>query len=815
MSGVMDAILDSTELCILSMQEKCYHCGTECDSSISIADKCFCCDGCKMVYQLLDENGMCQYYDLTNMPGLTAKGIFTSDKYNYLDNQAIRDQLIQFKQGDQAHVVFYLPQIHCVSCVWLLEHLHKINPGIIQSQTNFEKKEIKIVYQPSLITLKQVVQLLAFVGYEPMINLGGNDWQKKKKVNRKQLYKIGIAGFCFSNIMMLSFPEYLSDQVADLGSLRPFFIYLNLILSLPVLFYSASEFFFSAYTGLRQKWLNIDAPIALAILVTFGRSLYEILTQTGAGYLDSMSGIVFFMLIGRWFQDKSYDSFAFDRDYTSFFPLGVTLLKEGKEVNLSLNEIVKGDVLLVRTGEMIPADAILKEGVALVDYSFVSGENAPIAFDIGALLYAGGVQKGRAIQVEVMKPVGHSYITELWNSPLLQQTKNTKQSFVHPWSQYFTYVLFSIALFSGLYWWYVDTSKILPAVSSVLIVACPCSLLLTVTFTYGNVLRWLGKSKLYCKNATVIETFDQIDTIVFDKTGTLTNHDATTMVYIGVALSSQEQSMIRSVTRESLHPLSQMIYQMLSEAAIPLVQVDQIQNNIAKGIIASSQGHTLLIGSVKLLLEEGVPVNSDYDQSLVCIAIDGVFRGFYKVNHAYRQGISEMIQSLHAKGYAIHLLSGDHPNEGQKLKLQLGANIPMLFEQSPADKLNYIQQLQNHGRTVMMVGDGLNDAGALQKSNIGVAVTDKSHLFTPASDAILEGHQVASLFHLIHYAKKAKTIITLIFGLSIVYNLVGMYFATQALLSPMVAAILMPISSISIVALAALLSYYYSKSIRD
>jgi Cu+-exporting ATPase len=521
------------------------------------------------------------------------------------------------------------------------------------------------------------------------------------------------------------------------------------------------------------------------------------------------------MLIGRWFQDKSYYSFAFDRDYTSFFPLGVTLLKEGKEVNLSLNEIVKGDVLLVRTGEMIPADAILKEGVALVDYSFVSGENAPIAFEAGALLYAGGVQKGRAIQVEVMKPVGHSYITELWNSPLLQQTKNAKQSFVHPWSQYFTYVLFSIALFSGLYWWYVDTSKILPAVSSVLIVACPCSLLLTVTFTYGNVLRWLGKSKLYCKNAAVIETFEQIDTIVFDKTGTLTNHDATTMVYIGVALSSQEQSMIRSITRESLHPLSQMIYQLLSEAAIPLVQVDQIQNNIAKGIIASSQGHTLLIGAVKLLLEEGVQVNSDYDQSVVCIAIDGVFRGFYKVNHAYREGISEMIQSLQAKGYAIHLLSGDHPNEGQKLKLQLGAAIPMLFEQSPADKLNYIQQLQNEGKKVMMVGDGLNDAGALQKSDIGIAVTDKSHLFTPASDAILEGNQVASLFHLIQYAIKAKTIITLIFGLSIVYNLVGMYFATQALLSPMVAAILMPISSISIVALAALLSYYYSKSIRN
>ena len=797
------------------MLEHCYHCGTECDQSIQIESKYFCCDGCKMVYQLLDENGMCQYYDLTNMPGLTAKGIFAADKFNYLDNQAVQDQLIQFRQGDQAHVIFYLPQIHCVSCVWLLENLHKINPGVIQSQTNFEKKEVKIVYQPSLISLKQVVQLLAFVGYEPMIHLGGNDWQKKKKVNRKQLYKIGIAGFCFSNIMMLSFPEYLSDQVVDLGNLRPLFIYLNLLLSIPVLLYSASDFFISAYTGLRQKWLNIDAPIALAISVTFIRSVYEILTQTGAGYLDSMSGIVFFMLIGRWFQDKSYDSFAFDRDYTSFFPLGVTILKEGKELNQSLNDIVKGDLLLVRTGEMIPADAVLKEGIALVDYSFVSGENAPIAFEPGALLYAGGVQKGRAIHVEVVKPVGHSYITELWNSPLLKQTKNATASFVHPWSQYFTYVLFAIALLTGLYWWAVDTTKILPAVSSVLIVACPCSLLLTVTFTYGNVLRWLGKAKMYCKNASVIESIEKIDTIVFDKTGTLTNHTNTNLVYIGVELSILEQSMIRSVTRESLHPMSQMIYQMLTEENLPLVEVAHIENSIAKGTIAQTQGHTIILGSVKLLIQEGVAVNTDYDHSVVCIAVDGIFRGFYKVNHAYREGMSAMVGQLRSNGYEVHLLSGDHSAEGQKLKLQLGADIPMLFDQSPADKLNYIQQLQNEGKYVMMVGDGLNDAGALQKSNVGIAVTDQTHLFTPASDAILEGHQVAQLFQLIRYAKSAKTIIVLIFILSIAYNLIGMYFATQALLSPMVAAILMPISSFSIVALSALLSYRFAKKLRN
>jgi len=768
-----------------------------------------------MVYQLLDENGLCQYYDLSDMPGLTAKGQFTSDRYNYLDHAVIQEQLIQFKLGDQAHVTFYLPQIHCVSCVWLLENLSKINSGIIHSQTHFEKKEIKIVYHPSHISLKELVQLLAFVGYEPVIHLGGNDWLKKKKVNKIQLYKIGIAAFCFSNIMMLSFPAYLSKDASELGSLRHFFIYINLLLSLPVLLYSASGFFISAYTGLRQKWLNIDAPIALAIAVTFGRSAYEIISQTGAGYLDSMSGIVFFMLVGRWFQDKSYDSFAFDRDYSSFFPLGVTVLEQGKEVNKPLSELVKSEIVLIKSDEMIPADAILLTEGALIDYSFVTGENAPIALTLGQWVYAGGIQKGRSIQLEVVKPVGQSYITELWNSPLLKTEKNVEKSFVHPWSQYFTLVLLSIAMVTGIYWSVYDTHKILPAVTAVLIVACPCSLLLTVTFTYGNVLRWLGKQKLYCKNASVIEAMHKIDTIVFDKTGTLTNHDDTQLEYKGITLSKEEMIAVKSVTRESLHPLSQMVTQFLKLQVADITSFQKLENFIGKGTKAISGAFEIIIGSIAFLKEHGIQEGKVNEGSVVCLAINGKFKGVFKVNHTYRIGIDKMFNQLLKNGYHLHLLSGDHPTERSNLLQIIGQEIPMVFEQSPSDKLHYIQHLLNKGHRVMMVGDGLNDAGALKKSDVGIAVTDQTHLFTPASDAILEGNQINLLSEFIFYAKKAKLIIVLIFVLSIMYNVIGMYFATTARLSPMVAAILMPISSISIVALTALLSYLYSSKIRS
>ena len=202
--------------------------------------------------------------------------------------------------------------------------------------------------------------------------------------------------------MMLSFPEYFSSGNIGQADLQKVFSYLNLALSLPVFFYSANEFFISAWKGLQQKWLNIDAPIALAILVTFLRSVYEIISGTGAGYLDSMSGIVFFMLVGRWFQDKTYDSFSFDRDYKSYFPLGVTLIKNGKEETSTINQLKKGDKILIRQNEMIPADAFITEGEGNIDYSFVSGENAPLLKRKGELVYAGGKQLGAAIEMEVV-----------------------------------------------------------------------------------------------------------------------------------------------------------------------------------------------------------------------------------------------------------------------------------------------------------------------------------------------------------------------------------------------------------------------------
>ena len=793
-------------------QQPCYHCGETCDASIKIEEKAFCCEGCKQVYLLLSETDMCNYYDLDKTPGISAKGRFTDNRYAYLDNEEVQSKLLRFRDGKQAHVQFYLPTMHCASCIWLLENLHRINPAVIHSQTNFQRKEILVIFDVQKTSLRKIVELLAFVGYEPYITLNDGEKKKDKKINRSHIFKIGVAGFAFSNIMMLSFPDYFAGGHIGDTQLRNTFTYVSLLLSLPVLFFSASEFFISGWKGLRQGWLNIDAPIALAVLMAFGRSVYEILTHTGPGYLDSMSGIVFFMLVGRWFQNRTYDAFSFDRDYKSYFPLGVTRVKDNQEVNVPVINLQKGDVILVRNEEMVPADGILLKGRGSIDYSFVSGETTPVDKNKGELLYAGGKQMGTTITVEVVTPVSQSYITQLWNNDVFNSKKNKSESFVHPWSRYFTYTLFALAFFSALYWYQVDSTKILPAITSVLIVACPCSLLLSATFTYGNMLGIYGRKKLYLKNANVIEALGKVDTIVLDKTGTLTHHHAADIRFEGDLLSAEEKSMVQAVAAQSTHPLSKMISRSLMADQQEGLSLEAFQELSGKGLEATVNHRQVRIGSSSFIREDG---SLELAEPGVHIRFDDEVKGRFVINNMYRDGIAEMASQLKAAGYDVHVLSGDNDTERKNLAALFGEDLHVLFRQSPQDKLEYIKKLQLQGKNVMMLGDGLNDAGALRQAQVGIAVTDATNLFSPASDGILDGSQVGQLAQMLRYAKTGKRIVTVSFILSILYNIVGLSFATQAKLSPLIAAILMPASSISIVVLVSVYARITARTIRN
>ncbi|MFI5148151.1 MAG: heavy metal translocating P-type ATPase [Bacteroidia bacterium] len=771
----------------------CYHCGEDCiDSIICEGANYFCCEGCHLVYSLLSKNGLCDYYNLNENPGLTQKAEIRADKFAFLDDETVKKKLLVFTDGKQSKASFYLPQIHCSSCIWLLENLHKLHTGVLSSRVDFPKKTIDILFSENELSLRKVAELLTRIGYEPHISLKDIQDKDIRKIDRKRLIRLGVAGFCFGNIMMLSLPEYFSGgAIADL-KMKHLFSMLNLVLSLPVFFYCAAEFYTSALGGLKQKFLNIDTPIAMAIVITFLRSVYEILSGTGAGYLDSMAGIVFLMLIGRVFQDYTYQALSFERDFKSYFPVSVCQKKDGQEIFVPISEVKAGDRILIRSNELIPADGILFLGKAKIDYSFVTGESELVEKSLGEILYAGGKQTGGEIELEVIKDVSQSYLTQLWNNSVFKEHKNKRISFIHALGRYFTWILFGLAAASAAYWYFHNPARIWAAVTAILIVACPCALLLSATFTNGHILRIMGRNGLYLKNSGAIEALAGADMIVFDKTGTISQNGPTAVHYEGPELGLTEQQLIRSLARQSNHILSRAIAGTLPESKT--LKVENYKEYIGQGAEGDIRNVHVRMGSAVF---SGISEDQDNGFSKVYVQIDGGSAGCFMLKNVYRKGVESLITRLR-RNYAVALLSGDNDTERNYLSNVFGPSSRLNFNQSPQQKLRFISDRQEEGRKVIMVGDGLNDSGALKQSDAGIALSDDINNFSPACDCILSAERLGDLPAFLAYAKAGKKVILSSFIISMIYNTVGLGFAVQGTLSPLIAAILMPISSISI-----------------
>lgn len=791
---------------------KCFHCGEDCpDHELAIEEKYFCCIGCQSVYELLNKTGLCAYYDLNSFAGTNRRNLNRSNKFAYLEEDSIRQSLVQFEQHGQTHITFHIPQIHCSSCIYLLENLHRIAEGIVRADIQFLKKEVRIIFNEQKISLREVVETLSSIGYEPHISLRSTE-KKKFKLDRSLIYQLGVAGFCFGNIMLLSFPEYFASDANQEAYLGNIFRYLNVILALPVFFYSAQPFFISAWKGIKHKHLNIDVPVALAILATFIRSLTEVFFGTGGGYFDSMAGIVFYMLVGRVLQNKTYGQLSFDRDYTDYFPIAATVInKEDKEIPTPISQLKIGDTIRVHNNELIIADGILVKGKAQIDYSFVTGESVPDEKNMGDMIYAGGLQLGGAIEILVMKEVAQSYLTGLWNKEMKQkddENNHEKKSFVHRLAMNFTWIVLAISLVTAIYWWQHDPSKIWPSVTAILIIACPCGLLLTSTFTNGYIIRILGKNGLYLRNAHVIEPFGKLSHIVFDKTGTLTSAKTISATFHGEPLSNQEKNWVASFTVPTLHSLAKSIRKLLN--AKELFPVKAFSESAGLGAHGYVQGQLIKIGTATYMGYENP--NTRAQGTLLYLEINNEERGYFELTQLLRPGIKQMVTSLKNK-VSISLLSGDKPYQENYLRQSLGNEANIMFEQPPYEKLKYIKQLQGAKEVVAMIGDGLNDAGALKQSDVGICIAEHTNNFTPAGDAILEGKYLKNLNQLMLLCSRSKNIIKACFAFSLIYNITGIYFAVQGLLSPLIAAILMPSSTLTIVAMTYMLSRGMAKNL--
>ena len=781
----------------------CYHCNEKCNDQIMIEEKAFCCEGCKTVYLILSENNLGKFYDLNNHPGLKTN-TQKRTKYNFLDLDEIKSKLILFTDESVTRVRLSLPQIHCSSCLFLLERLQKLHPGIVQSEVYFNERQAEITFKENQISLRELAELLSSIGYPPDISLESYDQPKTTAYNKRLILQIGVVGFCFGNIMLLSFPEYTGIS-SSFKNFQSTFNSLNLILSIPVLLFGARDYIVSSFKAIRANTVNIDVPITLGIFALYFRSVYEILMGVGAGYFDSFAGLIFFLLIGKWFQRKTYDAINFERDYKSYFPIATSRINEGGEEIVSLKNVKIGDQLLIRSNEMIPADAVLVEGNAKLDYSFVSGESNLISKYSGDHLFAGGRQMGSAIVVEVVNDVENSYLTRLWNNPVFHK-KKISAIIANTISKYFTLGVILIALVVGAIWLYIDPQRAPFVVTSVLIVACPCALALSIPFTHGNLIRLLGRRSFYLRSTEVIEPITEVTDIIFDKTGTLTFTDSVNVQWVGDDLSEDALRIIYSMTRSSSHPLSRSIHKFLGfQQKVELKMFEELSG---KGLKAEVNDELWRLGSARWL---GIASNSKH--SIVFVMRNDELIGYFVFRNSYRQGVQDTIDKLKGN-YQIHILSGDNDAERNTLESKFGEDLAMKFDQSPEDKLNYIKSLQEKNRKVMMIGDGLNDAGALKQADVGIAVVDDVYAFSPASDGIIDGAKLGKFSDYLNFSKFGRKVVWMSYGFSLLYNLIGLYFAVTGQLTPLVAAILMPLSSISVLAFVTILTNLRARKIQ-
>ncbi|MEJ7693109.1 heavy metal translocating P-type ATPase metal-binding domain-containing protein [Daejeonella sp.] len=782
--------------------DKCYHCGTDTPGgAYTIEDKKFCCIGCQSVYKILSSTDMCSYYIYNDMPG--QKQVLLHKHLEYLQEPTIVSKLVDYTDEKVSTITFYIPAIHCSSCIWLLEHLHKLNPGVIYCRIDFLKKQASISFLHQDISLRGLVELMTSVGYEPLISLQDVVKEKQHSVNHTLIKKIAVAGFCMGNVMLLSFPEYLGLASFE-QQFRSLFGWLNLAFSIPVTFYCGREFFVSAWAGLRHKMVNLDAPLALIIAVLFLRSAFEIISATGPGFTDTLTGLVFLLLCGRWIKQRTYYHLSFTRDYRSYFPVAVTLIRKGFEKPIAIEELTIGDRILIRNNEIIPADAILMKGNALTDFSFVTGETAPVKKVLGEIVYAGGRQVGEAIELEVIKPVSQSYLTSLWNNDTFSAKEDTKNNFNDSIAKYFSMVTFIIATAAAAYWLIsADTDKAWSAFTAVLIVACPCVLALSTPFTLSAVLAIFDKHLFYLKSTNTVEQLAKVDTIVFDKTGTITSPEAPEFSFCG-AINEEDKMLAASLARNSMHPLSREIIRWTKNSSYyPVSDFVEIPG---KGLSGIANEQLVKIGNAARHTETK---SSAPESTLVHLEIDNEYKGYFNVKQGRRPGLKTLLHEL-APDYDMHLLSGDNDGEKENLTAVFPYPDQMKFRQSPHEKMLYIEALQSGDRNVMMLGDGLNDAGALKQSNLGVAVTDNTNNFSPACDAILSGNSFRSLPAFIKQAKDGVKTIRMSFMIASSYNLVGVYFAVQGQLSPLTAAVLMPLSTITILTFTSIVTRYYA-----
>jgi Cu2+-exporting ATPase/Cu+-exporting ATPase len=769
----------------------CSHCGNPSGNNLPDSNgHSFCCLGCETVFRLIHENGLGAYYSLRDKRSRMPK-VLDDYEFEYLDQPDIlKDYAINTSQGHMLE--FFIEGIHCVGCQYILENLHHINSNIIQSRFDFEKSLLTITLKP-LTKVSEIAKVIDDLGYRPrLIKESVEARALQLKMKRQLLIRIGIAAAVSGNIMILSIAVYAGAE----ATWRHYFDLISAIIALPAILYSGYPFYESSLQALKQKRISIDLPISLAIVLGAIVSYINVFTSGENVYFDSVTGLIFLLLSSRFIQ-KSIEEKAglffqkdqfFQKEYVSVFDK-----TSGKYILTLFDKVAIGDYLEIPEGEMIPFDGIVRESSGHVNEALLSGESNLKPITDNSIVFQGTMNAGKKFIIEVQEIGDKTRINKI-----LKELKSTKSSsnFLSISDKIGTYFLYSVMILGFLTFLNFSLKGQaftgLERAISLFIVTCPCALAIGTPLSFKQTYQWLFKKGIILRNMEPIEKILQTNKIFIDKTGTLTMGTIDVQVFEYAANFEFEQqnqlnSILFTLENKSKHPIAKSIttYLRNHQSKIAEVELENFKEILGKGVEADYQGNHFEI--------HGVALDRNDDNSYVVLTKNNQPQIYIGLGDSLRENAPFAINQLKKMGYSLTILSGDQKKPVEKIAKIL--EIDSIAELSPETKAQIIKANPKS----IMIGDGANDALSLKESFVALCMKGGLSLSLKVSDVYISNGNLQSLIDLRFMAKETKNLIKRNLILSLFYNFTAAYFACTGVITPLLAAIFMPLSSLTIV----------------
>ena len=808
----------------------CFHCGlpvpagTEFHSVLESRERHFCCFGCQSVCGAIYEAGLQGYYQRTPEGVLLGPPPEPPKDIDIYDFDEVQQEFTTCS-GDVRDIHLLVEGIHCAACVWLIERGLKRVPGVLSAEVNLAGKRLHLRWDNSQSKLSELIKALVRIGYSAVPYDPETAEGAIKKANRAMLFRLFFAGFAAMNMMWIAIALYSG---ANQDEFRGFFHWMGLLLATPTLLYSGYPFFKGAAGGLRAGHLTMDLPIALGLSVTYAYSLYVTLTnnQHGEVYFDTVTNLTFVILIGRYLEGMfRHQAVSATKRLMELQPRVALLIKDGQEQMTPIRAVKPGDQVLVKPGYTVPVDGVVLEGRSAVDEAMLSGESAPVHKQVGDTVSAGTVNTSGALLVEVRSQLQDTTLSRIIR--LVEEAQSSKAPIqrladtIVPW---FVLVTLLCAGFTFFIWEAEDFQIALMAATSVLIITCPCALGMATPMSIAVASGLGAKHGILVKNGLVLETLSKVTHFVFDKTGTLTEGRMSVAQTLLAPGEQAEEIIAKAAAAErySEHSAARAIvgHAEANKLAFRTLEVSGFHATAGLGIAAAVAGQEVRLGSANWLEQCGVALDRELQaqahrwegQAMSCVymACAGRHVAVFGLADQLRGDARQMVDALRQAGIGMTLLSGDRRPVAEAVAKQLGG-MEVIAEVLPQDKDRVIQDLQQQGKIVAMVGDGVNDAPALIRAHVGIALGSGTDVSVESADIVLMHNELNKVLQATQLSRRTLRTIKQNIGLSFVYNIIMVPLAMMAKVSPLVAAITMPISSLIVIGNAARIRTLFRK----